>query len=327
MSTSLRQISSCIAFRICLGSLVLTALIQVASGAISHSVLATSNNESDVKAWAIVLGVGEYEHLDVDTKYADDDARGVSKQLVLLWGSDHVKLAVDSNVVKDGVRDTIYNWLATKEDENDVVLLFLAGHGDCEYIRLHDSLKGFNVNDIHYSEFASWLEILESKNIVIIMDICGSGFFAMKLSGNGRVILTCGTESQKCWQEDTYAHGIFSYYLIEALCDLENVDTNGDHAISAEELFDYVYLGVASEFEAYPPPSLQHPQMIDDHKGDLTLFQIASTETGVSESSLATSWWRDNRRYFWVVIGLVPVLAASAMLAVFFMRRQRNLHK
>lgn len=317
MSTPLRQNTRCIAFRICLSCLILTLLIHVVLATISHGISASPNDDLDTKSWAIVLGVGEYKNLGIDTTYADDDGICVSKQLGLLWGSDCVKLLVDTDVVKNNVRDAIYNWLVPKENENDTILFFFAGHGDGEYMRLYDSIEGSNINDIHYSEFQSWLEVLESQNIVIIMDFCGSGRFAKNLSGNDSVILTCGTNGEKCWQEETYAHGIFSYYLIEALRNLESVDTNQDRAVSAEELFNYVSLEVASEYEAYPPPSLQHPQLINHMNRQLTLFQIPSAETYGNESKTITSRLYNNYTYLWIVAGVIPILIATTLLMIF----------
>jgi hypothetical protein len=166
------------------------------------------------------------------------------------------------------------------------------------------------------------LKVLDSNNIVIITDICGSGSFAKHLYENGRSILTCGTDCEKCWQEAIYEHGIFSYYLIEALSNLESVDNNRDLAISPEELFNYVDLRVASEFEAYPPPSLQHPHMINLNKKNLTLFRIESTETNVNGFRASTSWWHDNYTYLWIVAGVLPIVIAITLLVIFKRKRR-----
>ena len=88
------------------------------------------------------------------------------------------------------------------------------------------------------------------------------------------MILTCGIRDETCWQEDIYKHGVFSNYLIDALNDLESVDSNQDCEVSVEELFYYIDIKIASEFEAYPPPSFQHPQIINHCEADLVLFQI-----------------------------------------------------
>ena len=242
--------------------------------AIAYIEWASTPIQDNIKTqqWAVVVGIGNYEYLDADTCYADDDAKNLSALFEPIFGNEHVNLLVDSNATKSGFRNAVYEWLDPREDEDDLVLLFLAGHGNHEYLQLYDSLKESHCNDISSPELSMWLDTLESQNIVVIMDFCEGGSYGDSISGIGRIVITGCTGHEKCWQEDAYRHGIFSYYLIEAFDHLDTVDTNDNHEISAEELFEYVKFGVASEFECYPPPSPQHPHISNHHGGDLILF-------------------------------------------------------
>lgn len=308
---------------VCLYSLVLTWAFLTILYLVGDGYLNKTSAESNIQSWAIVIGVGEYEHLNVDTKYADDDARETGAYLEVLWGSDHVKALINSEVVKNGVVDAIYNWLIPNADEYDTVLFFIAGHGDCEYIKLFDSVEGSYDNDIHYSEFADWLDILESENVVVIMDTCGSGSFAEGLAEKGQVTITCGTKCQKCWQEDTYAHGVFSYYLLEALSDLYTVDVNRDGLVSAAELFDYISREVSYEFGLYPPPSSQHPQILGDSADALILFRITDAETIMAGSSETTSWWHEHYVGALASGGSAVVVVSISVLIMLQRRKQR----
>jgi uncharacterized caspase-like protein len=218
------------------------------------------------------VGIGNYEYLDVDTRYADNDAKVIDKQLENLFGNEHVKPLINSDATKANIRSSIYDWLAPKENADDVVVLYFSGHGNCEYLQMYDSLKGLHDNDISSSEFNDWLNTLESRNVTIIFDVCESGCFGNSITRTGCVIITGGTGREICWQVDTYEHGIFSYYLIEAFNQLDAVDANGDRMISAEELFYYLRLKVEAEFQQYPPLSPQHPCINDNHDGELVLF-------------------------------------------------------
>ena len=94
------------------------------------------------------------------------------------------------------------------------------------------------------------------------------------MTNKGRVLLTCGTGREVCWQDDTYEHGVFSYYLIQAFANLRSVDKNNDYNISVEEIFAFVDALVTEEFRLYPTVSIQHPMIIDNHDGELVLFTI-----------------------------------------------------
>ena len=262
--------SSATIFKICLTGFVLAFLLTP----VACTKSAPTHIQDSIKKqqWAIIVGIGDYEYLDVDTRYADDDATSFYTKLEPIFGNDHVKLLVSSNATKIGFRNAIYDWLDPREDENDIVLFFLAGHGNYEFFQLYDSLKGTHNNDISPSELNIWLDILESKNIAIIMDFCESGSYSDNISNIGRIIITGCTGREKCWQEKAYEHGVFSYYLIEALSQFDAVDVNGDGMISAEELFCYLKLKVEFEFQQYPPPSPQHPYINDNHDGELILF-------------------------------------------------------
>jgi len=308
--------------------LVLATIASIVFCVLSYNISHALYDQSNSQSWAIILGIGEYENLDVDTRYADDDAEDIYQQLEFYWGSDNIKLLVDSDVVKKTVEDTILGWLAPKENENDVVMIFVAGHGDCEHIRLYDSSVGSNVTDIHYSEFASWLDILDSKKIILILDTCGSGSFTKGLCENGRVILTCGTNCEKCWQEETYEHGVFSYYLIQAFREINFVDSNLDGVICAEELFEYVKSEVTKELLKYPPPSPQHPYICDNCEGHLPLFKLvndnelryASPTLSPNDMAFQTERTQQNTesyRYLYPVVFSLVVLSGIAAIVVF----------
>lgn len=118
------------------------------------------------------------------------------------------------------------------------------------------------------------LDTLESKNMVIFLDVCQCGCFTKDLASKGRIIITGCTDREICWQEDAYQHGVFSYYLIKAFDDLELVDVNNDNMVSVEEIFYRVSQEVEVEFRQHPPPSPQNPQMIDYYEGELIIYDV-----------------------------------------------------
>lgn len=108
------------------------------------------------------------------------------------------------------------------------------------------------------------------------MDACGSGGFGDKICGTSRTVISGGTGNEACWQEEQYQHEIFSYYLIQAFGCIGAVDIDKDHNISAEEIFRYVANKLAYEYEQYPPPSPQHPQIRGSLPRSLILFTVSN---------------------------------------------------
>ena len=141
--------------------------------------------------------------------------------------------------------------------------------GQDEYICPYDSLSTSWANDIRDDEFDQWMGILDSSKIVVILDTCFSGgfissaategvasskailtdvnsklssfndCFAKDISKSGRVILTASAENESSWDTPALSHGVFSYYVIEALMGVGIVDTNSNQELSAEEIFAY----------------------------------------------------------------------------------------
>ena len=76
----------------------------------------------------------------------------------------------------------------------------------------------------------------------------------------GGVVLTACDDNEFSYEFDELQHGVFTYYLLEALGPQCGVaDADGDCDISAEEMFGYA----RTETELYN--SYQHPQMYDNY--------------------------------------------------------------
>ena len=106
------------------------------------------------------------------------------------------------------------------------------------------------------------------------MDFCECGQFSENLSCI-KCITSC-TGNEKAWEEKFYEHGIFSYYLIMAFDYLEDMDINEDSYISVEELYLWVETQVELEFQRFPAPSPQHPQLLSSYCDEFQLFIYTS---------------------------------------------------
>jgi len=231
-------------------------------------------SDISIRQWAIIVGVSQYECYNLDTRYADNDARDLYTRIAQYYLEDHIKLLLNSEATKPEIQSVICSWLASRISIDDSVLVFFACHGNCNYLQMSNSIQGNSNDDIAPSELVSWLDTLKTENVCLIMDVCESGCYCQNIQKNGYTLITGGTGNEKCWQEAKYKHGILSYYLIEAFNHFEDVNGNNDNEISAQELFYYIQAKMTTEFQSYPPPSPQHPQIMNYHIGEFLLFVL-----------------------------------------------------
>jgi hypothetical protein len=242
---------------------------------------------TEVEYWAVIVGISNYKNIG-DLLYSDDDAQDLYDQLAPIWGEDHIKLLVNIWATTAAIRNAICTWIDERADDNDVVLLFFAGHGDeysgNYYIAPYNALSDSYDNDIRDDELDSWLDALEPETMVIILESCHSGGFIDDLSDTGRIILTSSSSGESSWQYRTLGHSVFSYYILEAFDNIEQVDTNGDYEISAEEFFFYAEREVV--IYTQDKGILQHPKLDDGYIGKLGLFYEATFDTSPHITSL-----------------------------------------
>jgi len=226
----------------------------------------------EIEYWAVLVGVSDYKYLE-DTTLNDNDATALYQQLCSFWGEDHVKLLVNAEATQAGIEAALVDWLAPRESKEDVVLFFFAGHSSSgKYMLPHDSLETSYARDITGPQLDSWLDKLDSGNLVVILETCKSGAFITDLSEPGRVIMTSSDKNENSVGYSMLGRFVFPYYVIEAFSELEAVDSDRDYVVSAEEVFDYVGPKVTSYGERYGHP--QHPQLYDGYEGELGLIQM-----------------------------------------------------
>ncbi len=87
-----------------------------------------------------------------------------------------------------------------------------------------------------------------------------------QLSGNGRLIVTASTATQEAWENASLRHGLFTYYLLEALQGAEEVRQEGK--VSLYRLIEYVSARVTEA--AARLKKTQQPTMRGQIDGTLT---------------------------------------------------------
>jgi Caspase domain len=249
--------------------------------------------------YALIIGISKYmnnasgvrnlEYADVDARALYDflqqpAAGGFARENMLLLSNEDATLA--------RIRTALTSFVA-KASENDLLLIFFAGHGDADpnarqnlYLIVHDtSVDAMSQTALSMPDLRRYVEQnVRSKRLILLLDACHSAGLSKEgtrdLANNltnqylqdllyqehGRAIITSSDVNEKSNESSRWGkgHGVFTYYVLEGL--RGNADTNEDHFVTVGELFRYVYQNVR-----YDTGRQQNPQKLLGDNENLTL--------------------------------------------------------
>jgi len=248
--------------------------------------------------WAVVVGINKYKNFP-SLKYSVNDAREFYRYLteVNQIPKDQVWLLLDEEATLDKLRSTLGTHLRRQAGKDDMVIIYLAGHGATErdssspdgdglekYILPHNAdPKDLYSSALPMSEVARIFQRISSERLVFVSDTCYSGAsggrtvpllgsranvsgaFLERIShGKGRVIITASDANEVSVEKDELKHGVFTYYLLEAL--RGKGDADGDGVITVDEVYRYVSTKVPQA-----TGQEQHPVKKGEMKGEIIL--------------------------------------------------------
>jgi hypothetical protein len=226
-----------IQFSVCLGMLLAALLMPIE---LCTPVYA---EEAEPECWAVIIGVraqqfsqtcaidAEGNAYPLGVKYPDDNARDLYQELVSVWGKDHIQLLLNQEATKADIYYAI-KWLADNAASDDTVLFYFAGHGNLGILAAHDIC-------ISDTDLDSWLDMVDSQKVIIILETCFAGSFGKKLGDDGRVVLMSCQQDESSFEDPELEHGVFGHYILQAISNFEAADTNHNYELSAEEIFSY----------------------------------------------------------------------------------------
>jgi uncharacterized caspase-like protein len=209
---------------------------------------------------AVLVGIDRYKDPDIrPLRYARADAEELAKLFESrIHPSDRlIHLLRDEEATKENVMVEIGDSLVKVVAQDDVIVLFFAGHGSPEtatslldasrYLVMHDTRQDrlFGTAIDMERELKALLERLgKARLILLFIDACfsggaggrtfegphlrqvraehrGSRFSLVSLDsldfGRGRLILTACNDEQVARESRAMGHGIFSFHLLAAL--------------------------------------------------------------------------------------------------------------
>jgi WD40 repeat protein len=251
--------------------------------------------------WAVVVGISRYKTVH-PLRYADRDAEAFAQYLVDQVGvpKDHVTLLTNEQATLTNLKRSLGTDLKRKGGEKDTVVIYYAGHGAPEadataadddglekYIVPYDAdPQDLYTTGLPMREVETIFQRLHPDRVIFIMDSCYSGatagrtfqtasrravisetFLSRLSKGKGRVVLTASKASEVSEEREDLGHGVFTYYLLEALNG--KADSDGDKVITIDEVYSYVSKRVPEV-----TGQNQHPVKKGEFEGQLVLGYV-----------------------------------------------------
>jgi hypothetical protein len=245
-------------------------------------------SENETKIFALIAGVATYQHMP-SLKYTDDDAYQLFAFLKSPEGGaipdDQIKVIIDDAVTRQSLLQELHT-IAAKADENDVVLLYLSGHGlDGAYVP--SDFDGYK-NHVTYEDILEVLDESPAKHKLFIADACHSGsmlaqarspynvalehfYSAYNTVKGGTAVMMSSKKEEVSLEYGGLRQGIFSHFLIKGLKGPADLDGSG--LITVSELYQYIHEGV-KEYTA----NAQNPVIMGDFDANMPVSWVRKRE-------------------------------------------------
>ncbi|NJN41973.1 MAG: caspase family protein [Flammeovirgaceae bacterium] len=207
--------------------------------------------------YAVIAGVSDYKGTELDLKFAAKDATDIAVAIKLsatqYLGGEHTHISVlttdNPDAMNRPTKKNIFNTLddiAKKADANDILFIYLAGHGvnyggengDFYYLT-EDASNGILVDQqvresvaISSNEFSEIIRKIPSVKQVLILDACHSGKLASDLvkkrtmsssdvraletlkDRTGLYVLAGSAADALSYESSQYGQGLLTYSLL-----------------------------------------------------------------------------------------------------------------
>jgi len=255
--------------------------------------------------YAVVVGIADYYENPLN--YTDDDAWYFAERLrqsPSMWDAGNIVLLLNGDATTANFIAAL-NAISAVATANDVLVVFYSGHGsqwgDIAPVDEDDGLDEalcFIDRDMTDDSLAVLLNNVTVGQLLVLVDACFSGgqirgksevksspqsigvglaedlvransFGGRDLENLARsvVAITASAEDESSIESASLQHGVFSYYLLEAMTGLADDYGNRDGLISAEECYEYLQPNVVSYSTSVS--ALHHPQILDNALGEL----------------------------------------------------------
>lgn len=247
--------------------------------AVSFLLVAVSAGDAiAARRFALLVGVGTYEDARIPSLAAPrNDVILLGATLVgrLGFAPERVVPLIDAEATKRQIELQLSR-LAEYAEPDDMVVVYFSGHGSYdddldgdeedgtdEFLLPFDTnLDALTASAISDDLLGYWMQRCRSKNVLLFFDSCHSGGAARGTRGfagprtaksraisrdsvmadvsrKGIAVLTASRADELAWEDEHIGHGVFTYYLAQALAG--KADADGDGRISVADIYGYLH--------------------------------------------------------------------------------------
>jgi WD40 repeat protein len=238
------------------------------------------------RLFVLAIGISKYDASSLRLDFADHDA----EQFIEIWkdrgnkvfSSVNTQLLTNSDASVQSIKEDGLNWVLDQNlNEDDTVIIFLAGHG--LYDRFDEwyfggrelDLNRLSTTAISDSELTSFFSKLPT-NTIMFLDSCYSGQFEMPAHvsrtsrtgknlwrGEGKIVLSSCLPGESSFESAQWQHGAFTKAILDCFTDPQ-VDYNHDGELGCLELIQFVEGRVRELTDNQQHPSLEFSSGISD---------------------------------------------------------------
>ncbi len=257
----------------------------------SHEITVSyAGGKKEIDLYLVVVGINDYKNPSLKLNFAVADAKGLKdffeKKWKNLFNNLHLIEIYDRDATKKNIR-RLLSGMGSKEQ--DVVLVFLAGHGlnigdewffvsyDVVYPEREDHIKARGISS---KEISKMIVDIRALKKTLFIDSCKSGRLVLSLSrsvedrkaiaqlarSTGTHVIAASTDKQTASELSQLGHGVFTYALLQGL---GGEAGNRDGTVTVRELIAYIEQklpGISEKYRQKP----QYP-VVDSRGQDFPL--------------------------------------------------------
>jgi TolB-like protein len=219
--------------------------------------------ESPSILWVVAVGVSRYRDPALNLRFADSDADAIAAAFGKqrggpLYRDVRTQVLLNEQVTREAIL-TALEGLLGQVHVDDVVLLFLAGHGVQDttlgsyyFLPWPATAETMRTHGLRMTDVDEMLRVLRSnvRGVMIILDTCHAGALRSSRSvagnelvtpmpaGDGFFLFAASRPGEESKEDADLGHGTFTYALLEGLAGA--ADADGDGVLPVSELFGYV---------------------------------------------------------------------------------------
>jgi replicative superfamily II helicase len=208
--------------------------------------------------YGLFVGINRHASSKInELSFASRDAVALHALFTDTLGGD-TRLVTDELATRAAVEEELGRLAGC--DADDVVVVSFSGHGTPtrQLVTYDADPRDLEGTCVPLDVLSGWLSRIPARRLICVLDCCFSGGMGAKalevestprdissveealeqMSGDGRLIFTASTATERAWENSKLRHGLLTHHLLEALRGAEEVVQGGK--ISVYRLLEHV---------------------------------------------------------------------------------------